>query len=339
LKIQFTAAIIIIAVLLVSTGFLYQSNAGLEQQLKSQQSVTALVQPLALAMSHWNDIAIENATAIASQYGTDSVLHWVGGPLTGTYQGQGQIQQVWAKFSKLYEAVFWYAVQPPTVSPSQSGTTVTAALQFVVSPTTDPIHTYILNVTEQLSYQQAGGGYQLGNEVWKVSPLDLSAAISGFPTSKSLQTDMVLAQAYAHWNAIGIENSTLITSEYASDAQLSWRGGPLTGNYTGRSAINATWTKFSNAYEYVVWYAVSPPTVTLSGTSAIVKAPLQFVVFPFPTSASPSPKSFVLNVNETLTYTYSTSNAAWMLSAEIWQVAPLQISAVAPGYTPSTYTG
>ena len=336
---KFATAIAIIAILGASTGYLYQANAGLQQQLGSEQSVVNSAQPLALAMSHWNNIAIENATAVAAEYGPSSTLHWVGGPLTGTYQGHNQIQGVWTKFSNLYEAVFWYAVQPPTVTQSSSGTTVSANLQFVVSPTTDPIHTYILNVTEQISSQQVGNSYQISNEVWKVSPLDFSVAVSGFPTSLQLQTDMVLSQAYAHWNAIGIENATLITSEYTSNAQLSWRGGPLTGNYTGTSAINATWTKFSNAYEYVVWYAVTPPTVSLSGTTAVVKAPLQFVVFPFPTSTSPSPKSYVLNVNETLTYTYSTSNATWLLSNEIWQVAPLQISVVAPGYSPSTYAG
>lgn len=344
---KFAAVTVVLVVLLASTGYLafaygttnskLTSDQSALSQIRSQLSTTQGQAALALAMSHWNNIAIENVTSIVQEYAPNATLHWVGGPLTGTYTGTSQISATWTKFTNLYEAVFWYAVTPPTVAKTSTGYMVKAQLQFVVTPAVDPIHTYILNVTETLGYQPVGGEYMLANEVWAVKPLDLSAALAGYPTSQALQTQMVLSQAYAHWNAIGIENASLITSEYEPSAVLTWVGGPLTGNYTGVGAINQTWTKFSNLYVYVVWYAITPPRVTLDTTTATVVGHLQFVVFPFSTSTNPTPHSYVLNVTDTLTYQYVPANASWMLSQEVWNVHAIPISDVAPGYTASTY--
>jgi hypothetical protein len=344
---KFVAAIIVIVVLAASTGYFAFAYGSTNSKLSSDQNTLSQVQSqlmgaqgqdaLAQAMSHWNNIAIENVTSIMSEYASNATLHWVGGPLTGTYTGLSEISSTWTKFTNLYEAVFWYAIVPPTVVKTNSGYTVQAPLQFVVTPTDDPIHTYILNVTETLDYTEINGQYMIMNEVWAVKPLDLSVALAGFPTSQALQTQMVLAQAYAHWNAIGIENATLISSEYEPNAVLMWVGGPLTGNYTGLGSINQTWTRFSNLYVYVVWYAIMPPTVSISGTKATVVGYLQFVVFPFPTSANPTPHSYVLNVTDTLTYQYVPSSATWMLSQEVWMVHPIPISDVAPGYSASYY--
>jgi len=247
---KFVAAIVVIVVLVAAVGYLAYAYSSTNSKLSSDQATLSQVEaqlssaqantPLALAMSHWNNIAIENVSAIIQEYAPNATLHWVGGPLTGTYMGTTQISATWTKFTDLYEAVFWYAVTPPTVSKSSNGYTVTAPLQFVVAPTSDPIHTYILNVTETLDYQPVNGQYMLVNEVWAVKPLDLSAAIMGYPTSQALQTMMVLSQAYAHWNAIGIENATLISSEYEPNATLMWVGGPLSGNYSGVASINQT---------------------------------------------------------------------------------------------------
>jgi type II secretory pathway pseudopilin PulG len=344
---KLVVAVILIVVLAASTGYFAYAYSSTNSKLSAQQatlsqvqSTLSSVQPqvaLALAMSHWNNIAIENVSAIMEEYAPNATLRWVGGPLTGTYTGTSQISSTWTKFTNLYEAVFWYAITPPTVTKNGNGFTVVAPLQFVVTPTSDPIHTYILNVTETLDYQPVNGEYMLVNEIWAVKPLDLSVALPGYPTSQALQTQMVLAQAYAHWNAIGIENATLITSEYTQNALLMWEGGPLSGNYTGLQAINQTWTRFSNLYVYVVWYAIMPPTVTLSGNTAKVVGYLQFVVFPFATSSNPHPHSYVLNVTDTLWYQYVPASASWMLYQEIWAVHPIPISDVAPGYTPSYY--
>ncbi|WP_292320849.1 hypothetical protein [Caldisphaera sp.] len=151
------------------------------------------------------------------------------------------------------------------------------------------------------------------------------------------QPNVVLSLAMSHWNDIAIENASLVIQQYAPNAVLHWIGGPLTGNYTGIQQINATWSKFNSLYEYVVWYSLVPPTVVVHGTSAMVYAPLQFVVFPFPTSSNPTPHELVLNVTEELYYSYNSSITNWQLSNEYWIVHPIPISDVAPGYTGSVY--
>ncbi len=116
-----------------------------------------------------------------------------------------------------------------------------------------------------------------------------------------------------------------------------WLGGPLNGTYEGTSQINATWTKFTDMYEYVVWYAEEPPSVTVSGTTATASAQLQFLVFPFSTAANPTPHALLLNVNDTLTYQFS--SGSWTLVHETWKVSPAPISSAAPGYSAPTYGG
>ena len=297
---------------------------------------------LAAAMSHWNDIAIESAPLVIAEYAPSAVLHWIGGPLSGTYSGIAAINSTWDKFFNLYETVYWYTIVPPTVTEiTPVEYNVTGYAQFFVAPTADPLHIMVLNVTEVLTYvyNSSAKQFQITNEVWKVKPISVSDVIAGYPPQSYVEEQMVLAQAYAHWNDIAIENASLIISEYAPNATLHWVGGPLSGNYTGISAINATWNKFDNTYEYVVWYALVPPNVTLKGTMAKVEAPLQFVVFPFPTSSNPHPVEFVLNVTEILYYSYNTTAMQWQIVNEYWIVHPLQISAVAPGYSPGQYQG
>ncbi|MFP3402948.1 MAG: hypothetical protein RXN87_05345, partial [Acidilobus sp.] len=77
----------------------------------------------------------------------------------------------------------------------------------------------------------------------------------------------------------------------------------------------------------------------VKGDTAMVKAPLQFVVFPFPTQSNPHPQEFVLNVTEMLYYQYNTTAMQWQIVNEYWIVHPLPISDVAPGYTPGQYQG
>jgi hypothetical protein len=343
-----TALAVLLAVATLSFGLLYASTNSSYGSLKTQYSTlqgqyTGLETTLApqavlsSAMSHWNDIAIENLSLVSAGYATNATLDWIGGPLSGTYTGSAQIDSVWNKFFTLYETVYWYTITPPTVTQAVNGYQVTGYAQFFVAPAADPVHLVALNVTEHLSYVQNGQTYVISKEMWEVHPLSPDQVIAGYPPQKYMQSQVVLAQAYGHWNAIAIENATLITSEYSQGAVLHWIGGPLTGNYTGPGSINSTWNKFASLYEYVVWYSILPPTVALSGTSAMVYAPLQFVVFPFPTQANPAPHSYVLNVTETLYYTYSTQSATWQLTQEYWVVHPIAISTVASGYLPSTY--
>ncbi|MGC9112574.1 hypothetical protein [Acidilobus sp.] len=156
---------------------------------------------------------------------------------------------------------------------------------------------------------------------------------------KNQQADVVLAAAMSHWNDIAIESAPLVIAEYAPNATLDWVGGPLSGVYTGISAINATWTRFDNMYEYVVWYALVLPTVQVKGDMAMVKASLQFVVFPYPTASNPHPVELVLNVTEILYYNYNATAMQWQIVNEYWIVHPLSISDVAPDYSPGQYQG
>jgi hypothetical protein len=295
---------------------------------------------LAAAMSHWNDIAIENVSLVAPQYLPNATLKWVGGPLSGTYSGISSIESVWNKFFNMYETVYWYTIIPPSVVMVSPGVyKAVGYVQFLVAPTAAPINVFVLNVTEVLTYVNTSSGYEIESEVWEVKPLPLTDVIAGYPGQEALAEDAVLADAMSHWNDIAIENASLIISEYAPNATLHWIGGPLSGNYTGIAAINATWTKFDSLYEYVVWYALVPPTVQVKGDTAMAKAPLQFVVFPFPTASNPHPQEFVLNVTEILYYNYNATAMQWQIVNEYWIVHPLPISDVAPGYTPGQYQG
>ncbi|AFZ70040.1 hypothetical protein Calag_0259 [Caldisphaera lagunensis DSM 15908] len=317
-----------------SYNSLSSSYKKLALQFNGQQPQVVL----ALAMSHWNDIAIENASLVIQEYAPNAVLHWIGGPLAGTYNGVSQITNVWNKFFNTYETVYWYTIIPPSVTQINSTTyQVTGYAQFFVAPTSDPLNLLVLNVTEMLTYQYINGQYMLTNEVWKVMPLTLSDVIAGYPSQEYIQSQLVLALAMSHWNDIAIENASLVIQEYAPNAVLHWIGGPLTGNYTGIEQINATWNKFNSLYEYVTWYSLVPPSVVIHGTSAMAYAPLQFVVFPFPTSSNPTPHELVLNVTEELYYNYNTSTSSWQIVNEYWIVHPIPVSDVAPGYTGSVY--
>lgn len=317
---------------------LQSDYSALESMYKNQQVDVVL----AAAMSHWNDIAIESPSLVIMQYAPDATLDWIGGPLSGVYSGISAINATWNKFFNMYETVYWYTIVPPTVtmvSPVEYN--VTGYAQFLVAPTAVPIHPLVLNVTEILTYTYnvSAAQFQITHEVWKVKPLSLSDVIAGYPPQTYIEEQMALAQAYAHWNDIAIENASLIITEYAPNATLHWIGGPLSGNYTGISAINATWTKFDNMYEYVVWYALVPPTVQVKGDMAMVKAPLQFVVFPYPTASNQHPVELVLNVTEILYYNYNATAMQWQIVNEYWIVHPLPISDVAPGYSPGQYQG
>ncbi|MDG7037011.1 MAG: hypothetical protein JRN32_02850 [Nitrososphaerota archaeon] len=313
------------------------SEKGKISQLSGTLSDYSSSAALATAMSHWNNIAIENVNPIVQQYESNATLKWVGGPLSGIYVGTGQIGSVWTKFTSLYETIYWYTITPPAVTQINSSYyVVTAPVQFFVAPTSNPESLLVLNVTETLGLakpntQAYTSPFLISSEIWSVAPLPLADVIAGYPGQNTLIADELLASSYAHWNNIAIENTSLITQEYAPNAALTWIGGPLQGNYTGIEQINSTWTRFTNLYEYVVWYAEQPPSISLSGTSATISSQLQFIAFPFNTTANPTPHAVLLYVNDTLQFTFS--SGSWMLMHETWQVAPASISSAASGYS------
>lgn len=52
-----------------------------------------------LAAQRLGAIARGDLDAVLQGYGEEATLHWVGGPLDGTYQGREQIAAVWRRFA------------------------------------------------------------------------------------------------------------------------------------------------------------------------------------------------------------------------------------------------
>ncbi len=97
------------------------------------------------------------------------------------------------------------------------------------------------------------------------------------------QTQVVLNDAFNHWNYISIENSSLLETQYSNNATLKWIGGPLSGTYSGTSEIVSTWNKFFSLWSAVWFYSESPPMISVNTsngtvTSGTVTADIQFVV-------------------------------------------------------------
>lgn len=147
----------------------------------------------------------------------------------------------------------------------------------------------------------------------------------------SQQASVVLNAAYSHWNYISIENSSLLTTQYESNATLTWIGGPLAGKYTGETNIIATWTKFFNAWSAVWFYTISPPSVSVSGNEATVQSMNQFIVTP----ATSSYQVQYINVSYTLNNTYV--NNTWLISQEIWHIVGAGFISSTEAFTINNY--
>ncbi|MGP6207875.1 hypothetical protein ACNF42_07615 [Cuniculiplasma sp. SKW3] len=130
--------------------------------------------------------------------------------------------------------------------------------------------------------------------------------------SPAVTSDQVLGDAFSHWNDISIENSTLLGSQYASNASLQWIGGPLSGTYSGISSITATWNKFFNLWGAVWFYTISPPSVSVDGQYATVQSQNQFVVTPV---NAPYQVQYI-NVSYNLVYSTSTN----LIQKEVWKI-------------------
>ena len=151
--------------------------------------------------------------------------------------------------------------------------------------------------------------------------------------SSSTQQSAVLGDAFSHWDDISIENSTLLSSQYATNATLQWIGGPLTGTYHNVGNITATWNKFFGLWSAVWFYTVSPPAVSISGNYATVTSENQFVLTP----VNSENQVQYINVSYSLEYSlgkissssstgvtaYTSSTASTsgaMIQKEIWKI-------------------
>jgi len=127
-------------------------------------------------------------------------------------------------------------------------------------------------------------------------------------------TNVVLDQAFAHWDYIAIENSTLLAPQYTTNATLKWIGGPLSGTYTGLSSIESTWNRFFSLWSAVWFYTETPPEISGSGGTYTVNATVQWVLTSF---ATPQQVNTIVT-NYTMYMSYYGGKP--LITMEIWHI-------------------
>lgn len=109
-----------------------------------------------LAQARIAAIAAGDLARITQAYGESSVLHWVGGPLDGTYTG-AQLAEVWTRFGRA-NGQLRATVANVTESVNPRGATVVANVQFAGQST--------IKVRYVLVYREG----RLVNEIWQIDP-------------------------------------------------------------------------------------------------------------------------------------------------------------------------
>ncbi len=303
-------------------GSIHQLNTSL------QNNQTNVV--LSQAFTHWDYIAVENATLLTPQYTPNATLKWIGGPLSGTYTGLNSISSTWNKFFGLWSAVWFYTESPPVVTNSGGTYTVNATVQWVLTSFATPqqVNTIVTNYTIEMHY--FGGKPLIIMEVWHI----VGVGVVSYPAKEveSLQTDAMMNASFSHWNNIAIENVSLVMSQYMQNSSLQWIGGKLAGNYTNYSQIQSVWTKFFGLWNAVWFYSEAPPLINMnftqgSAVSGTVTADIQFVV-----QSSSNTSSFDY-INVVYTIDFSVINGSFIITHEIFDnvgIGPLsQVSAFA----------
>ncbi|MEM0140324.1 MAG: hypothetical protein QXZ44_06945 [Ferroplasma sp.] len=158
----FIAATIILAGSFIALYYVDSSAIHKEEKQDASNEVEEL------AISHWNQIAIENQSIIMKEYDNNATLHWIGGPLNGTYSGYNAINTTWGKFFTAWKAVWFYAStnmsNNPVVSMHGKTANVTANfLQFVLENNTNVYH--YINTTYSLEYYNVGSVNNINYEI------------------------------------------------------------------------------------------------------------------------------------------------------------------------------
>ncbi|MFZ5465839.1 MAG: nuclear transport factor 2 family protein [Pseudomonadota bacterium] len=92
-------------------------------------STAVLAGPSDDARKHFESIGSANLEQLAAEYGADSRLYWIGGPLDGVYDGAEAIGAVWQKFTRSQGALK-VTVEKLEEAANPKGATVTANVQF-----------------------------------------------------------------------------------------------------------------------------------------------------------------------------------------------------------------
>jgi len=109
-----------------------------------------------LARRHIDAVAAGDVDQIIAQYGEQSALSWIGGPLDGSYRGPAQLADVWGKFAK--QAPLKATIRAIAENANPAGTTVTADVVFEGKAT--------IKVHYVLLYR----GDRLVGEIWQIDP-------------------------------------------------------------------------------------------------------------------------------------------------------------------------
>lgn len=115
------------------------------------------VPALAQAEAHIAAIAAGDASALRVDYAEGAVLHWVGGPLDGTYRGPEQIAATWRRFATA-QGRLRADVQNVTENLNARGNTITADLRLVGRQTI------------KVRYIQTRRNGVVVSEVWQIDP-------------------------------------------------------------------------------------------------------------------------------------------------------------------------
>jgi ketosteroid isomerase-like protein len=285
-------------------GYYYMqySSANINyNSLSSKYEAQRSAMVLGAALSHWNFISYENMQALINQYTSNATLNWVGGALNGVYKGKSAIQEVWNKFFNLWSAGWFSTLTSPLVSVNGNNATIKALVQFTVTPVKLPNQVQYLNINYTLNYIYDNNTWLIYYEEWRVAGFGFLSE-----NQQSSLLNLALANAFSHWNAISIKNTTLVMQQYTTNATLFWIGGSLNGTYTGYNSIMDVWNKFFNIWAAIWFYSSSQPTVTINGNTVTVVAPIQFIV----QRASNMSQFLFINVGYSITYQVTNFDAS-----------------------------
>jgi hypothetical protein len=109
--------------------------------------------------------------------------------------------------------------------------------------------------------------------------------------------------AQMHFKAVASGDVSGIMSQYAPHATLLWIGGPLDGSYTGSTAIQTVWDKFSHAAGKMT-EKVSDIVVGTNSKGMTVTANVKFIG------------------KKTIPVRYVLAYRNGKIVDEIWQIAP-----------------
>ncbi|MGP6220721.1 hypothetical protein [Caldiplasma sukawensis] len=297
----FIALTIVMAGVAVFEYSSYSAKSSDYSSLKTNYNSQQASVVLDAAYSHWNYISIENSSLLNNQYESNATLTWIGGPLAGKYMGESNIISTWNKFFNAWSAVWFYTINPPSVSVSGNEAYVNSLNQFIVTPANNQNQVQYINVSYTLNYTNVNNTWLISGEIWHIVGAGFISSTQEFTINNYVEN-----LAFNHWNNIAIENVSAVMTEYASNATLYWVGGSLNGTYKGYTSINSTWTKFFNAWSAVWFYTESPPTIVYNGNEVKVSAPVQFVV---QNAANTSQFKFI-NVTYTIVYSFEGFNVS-----------------------------